>query len=281
MQKKLILADLHLKTDLADKIINHVNPDKIIFSNDIFDDYGDTVEQNIKAATWLKEKIQNPNNIFLQSNHVISYQFPNNYNACCSGFTTEKSKAINSVLSKEDYAKLKTYHIEHDILITHAGLSRMWAKTYMGDDYKHLNLKTIKNYLDYKTPIALDLYSIGAGDSLFGCGRSRGGNLAFGSCIWEDARQFFPIKGVSQSALQTIFHKPQFCVTTKSGYGKLYNYDDKELAERFKREPKFNPSSFNLFMDTNLRNYAIIEEDRLSLYETDGFKKIFEKYLGK
>lgn len=279
MSKILIVPDIHLKIDIVDRIIEEVKPTKIIFGNDIFDDYNDIIENNIRAAKWFKDKIQNSKNIFLQSNHVISYQFPYNPNAYCSGFTQEKSDAINSIVSEDDFKKLKTYHIEHDILFTHAGLSRMWCKTYMGDDYKHLNLETIRKFLDYKTPLAYDLYSIGTGDSMFGAGRSRGGNLQYGGLIWEDLYSFFPIKSVSQIFFHTIVNVPKFIFTSKSGYGQVFDYNDIKVVERFKREPKFNPNSFNLAIDTNLRNYAIIEDNKLKLYNTKDFEQIFEKNL--
>ncbi len=41
IETTLILPDLHLKVEQADKIIKHVGADKIICVGDVFDDFGD------------------------------------------------------------------------------------------------------------------------------------------------------------------------------------------------------------------------------------------------
>ena len=66
-RKTLIVPDIHNKIDIVDEAIEafKTSVDEIVFLGDIFDDFGDTLQDAKDSAIWLKNRLHLPNNIFI------------------------------------------------------------------------------------------------------------------------------------------------------------------------------------------------------------------------
>ncbi len=231
MTKIVILADLHLKQARADHIIKSESPDKIICLSDCFDDFGDTPELNKEMAKWLKPKLHDPKYVFLLGNHDAHYAFTNNY-LKCSGFTEEKFKAINSILTQEDWNKLKWYYFESDILFTHAGLSRHFIKC----NNDGIDINWLRDYLEKESIKANKAIKNNKPHWFYTVGSARGGR-GVGGIIWCDfRREFIPIPGLRQ----VTGHTPTFLL-----------------------EPEWKAQSLDL--DTHLNHYAILLDNKITI----------------
>lgn len=186
----LILPDCHLNWRVQDKIYQYELPDKVVHAGDIFDQYFDSPELNAQAAKWFKKRLYDPKWIFVKANHDRHYTPPLRTVTCCSGFSEEKYKAINKVLIPEDWARQKWYHIENNILFTHAGLSSTYVEN---GDIKQVEKNLIDDIdhaereLDRNRPYWL-----------YNAGRSRGGKFPVGGILWCDVNEFKATKGLCQ-----------------------------------------------------------------------------------
>lgn len=216
----LLLGDVHLKTHTCDRIIHAECPDFIVCFGDIWDDFSDTVEENRFAALWLQKMLQKDNFICLWSNHMISYAYPNNLYTSCSGFEMEKSKAINSVLTKEDWNKLQWYYVLDDYICTHAGLSIYHLPPLLKVNF---TIKDITDYLDEQIKSAEIALINNRGHWLYAAGRARYGREKWGGLTWFDWDvEFNPIENLNQ----IVGHTPHSQVQYKEGVNsKNWNLD--------------------------------------------------------
>jgi len=120
--RTVIISDLHNRVDWIESTLSILDFDKVVFLGDYFDDFDDTVADVKKVAKWLKQSLSKPNRIHLCGTHEIWYRFPNNPFLQASGNSTEKSKAINDILTEKDWNKIRLYYCEQNFLLTHAGL---------------------------------------------------------------------------------------------------------------------------------------------------------------
>lgn len=257
--KSLIIPDLHLKTAKADAILAHEQPyDKAIWLNDLFDQFNDNANDAFLAALWLKERLKDDKNIFLWSNHVQSYAYDFNDTMYCSGFTREKSMRIWEVLNRDDFDKMKLYHIEQGVVLTHAGISQRLIKIYSNGTNIN-NLEVLTKWLDNNYDQAKFRVEAGAGHWLFGAGYNRGGSQPVGGVTWEDFGDFVPTK-FPQIVGHTPVKGPAFITMNKSGSLKSFLASDaKDIAIRF-------PSPrWILDLDTHLEHYAILEDGVLTI----------------
>ena len=228
MSKVILIPDIHLKVDRAQRILDKESPDFTIYLNDFPDDFNDTPEMNRKAAIWMKSKLINDNCVWLHSNHTSHYLSANR-NARCSGYSEHKDYAINDVLTNHDWLQLKWFYWLDDILITHAGLSNVFVDG--------LSIKEIKEKLDREQEEATkQLYKLGGKHWFFNCGVVRYGSSPFGGLVWNDFDQeFIPVPGLKQVFGHSIVPEP------------TWNGD-------------------NLCLDTNLQHYAIYEAGTLTVH---------------
>lgn len=198
----LILPDCHLNWILQDKIVDFECPDKVIHFNDIFDDFGDSPELNAEAAKWFKKRLYDPKWTFVRSNHSQHYCPPLRTITCCSGFTEAKYKAINNVLIPEDWARQKWFHIQDNILFTHAGLSIEYSAGLT-------DIKKIETHLRKQIDFAERELDINYPHWIYNAGRSRGGKFPVGGILWCDVNEFKPIKNIVQIFGHTPTVRPQ------------------------------------------------------------------------
>jgi hypothetical protein len=160
----------------------------VIFTGDYFDDFGDTANDAIQTARWLKESLDKPNRIHLMGNHDINYSYlnyrkdesghiQNIYN--CSGYDMKKDDVINRVMDEQAWDKIKFAHYENGFWFTHAGIHPHWFEhPIKGMDNDVINEKLAKATEDYLNRTWNE--TIGA------VGRCRGGMQRRGGILWLD-----------------------------------------------------------------------------------------------
>lgn len=228
METCLIIPDIHNKVDIVDKIINSTGADKIIFTGDFFDDFGDSHIDAAKTARWLKNSLAKPNRVHCFGNHDFSYRYPNNLFGSCSGFSTSKSRAINEIISNEDWDKMKFYHFEQGWFMSHAGLHSFF--------FQNQNLSNLEYILNKDVTEALKKAKNGERHWIYSAGRARGGLSNIGGLTWCDFDiEFKAIKGLKQVFGHTPQPKPAW-------------YDEE-----------------NLCLDTHLNHYAILKDGKITI----------------
>lgn len=205
-KKTLIISDIHLRWRIVDKIIKHESPDEIVFLGDYFDQFGDTDRDNLIMAQWLGDSLSNPNRIHLFGNHDVSYAFPHR-SYKCSGYDTHKEWAINSVLKKDDWKKLKLFHSLDDkldklqIVCSHAGIHPHFYTKY-GEGRPFIE------WLTAHSNEALNNAFEGMPCHQFlRAGEDRGGLEVYGGLLWIDYSSFEDTD--NQNVFQIFGHTPQ------------------------------------------------------------------------
>lgn len=187
--KSIIISDIHNKWRIAQDIIDYEkDADWRFFLGDIYDNFGDTLEDIEATAKWHKLALNDPKNVFLFGNHDIFYRFPNNYALRCSGNTRDKAQVINSVLTIFDWAKTQLYTEVDGWLLSHAGVDRPYTDL----------AKTCRD--------ALAQAEAGLVPPLLNAGWARGGPLPTGGILWQDFNlEFEPVDRLKQ----IVGHTPQ------------------------------------------------------------------------
>jgi len=203
MKITLIIPDLHLRWQHAQKIIDSVGADEIIFLGDFFDDFGDDPQSINEMIDWLESAVQKPNRTFLYGNHDVHYAYPHEH-LRCSGYAQWKHFIIRDRLDKKTWDKFKFYHFLDDKwLLTHAGLHKFNLPKKVAELHtdRPTFIKAISEYLDAEQMKAFRQ------DSWFlHAGHSRGGMQRVGGIDWCDfEREFYPVLGINQ----IVGHTPQ------------------------------------------------------------------------
>ena len=225
MKNIIAIGDIHNHWAEAEAIASkYDDTHTIVFVGDYFDDFGDTAQDAIQTAQWLKASLRKPNRVHLIGNHDINYSV---YNAGttstgipmniyeCSGYTLQKDAAINKVLDQDDWDKIKLYHFEHGFFFVHGGLHPHWFEhPIKGFDIDYVKEKLDKATIDYHNRIWNDL--IGA------AGRCRGGAHKAGGILWCDA---FSEARLIPKIRQVFGHTP---VTSQMSCGIDIDTDDND-----------------------------------------------------
>ena len=273
MQKiTLIIPDIHHKVDQADKIIKHVGADKVICTGDIFDDFGDTPEISRHSAAWLVEFVNNPNHILIAGNHDLHYMY--SYRTFkCSGFEQNKYYAINDIIDRSNWDKLKFYHVLDDKwLLTHAGLHKRNVPANLYRNNHKAYLESISNYLDESINDGFKAAANNVPHWIFNAGNSRGGFQEVGGITWCDFdRELFPIKGINQ-----IFgHTPQSNEVAK--WCLLNNKNKRIYISHKKWQPtELNNPNFTANIDLDVwenLHYAVWDGNKLEVGNYNALKK--------
>lgn len=237
--KTLIIPDIHTRWHWIEKFIDaqHDNYDEIVFLGDYFDHFSDTPEMNSMTAQWLKKSLDKPKRIHLMGNHDVAYRFPNNWHLRCSGNTKDKSEAINRVLSKEDWNKIKLCHYTQGWLLSHAGVhERVFAHPRRGLNIEQIEHACQSALLDAETNVPVPEME---------AGRARGGYMVVGGITWLDYREEFePVPGINQIVGHTRHKYPSekkaqcsenYCIDTDSNHiGVIFDGKAGVLENKFK-----------------------------------------------
>jgi len=213
--KTVIIPDLHLHWQTADKIIAHEAPDKIVFLGDYFDNFGDNAIMNQVMAEWVKNSIDQPNRIHIMGNHDTNYAFRHR-SYKCSGYTSAKEETINLILKQNDWLKMPLYTQVGTWLCSHSGVHH-----HMYDHYG--NGQDFNSWLKNTCEFALEnAFANKPCVSILQAGRSRGGIETVGGINWCDADEFSGIPGVNQIFGHTPQKKPRW-INKGSSLSKEYS----------------------------------------------------------
>jgi hypothetical protein len=201
MSKLLIIGDVHNHWVHAQSIIDkYKDTHKIILIGDYFDNFGDTALDAKQTATWLKETIHTDNVIALMGNHDIHYSPYSTVKSrtnthqlySCSGYSPAKDDIISTVLTDEDWRRIKIYHYENGWLFSHGGFHPFWIEhPILGTKIEHIQslMEKAQHELEDKTFSAI----------LGTAGRCRGGSARAGGILWMDHQQeAIPMRDIKQ-----------------------------------------------------------------------------------
>jgi hypothetical protein len=232
----LVIGDIHHKTGLVDKIAHHHRDDvqAVVLLGDYQDDFGDNPATAAKTAQWMKDKLEQ-GWILLMGNHDMSYMFSLKTDQLfCPGWTKDKQEAIDEILTKRDWLKMKFWYHVGSFLVSHAGFDYHWAHPFKGLSPEYLN--DIHN---------VTMYQLSHGFCAPDIVHWKHSRLIeehiqhpYDSPLWMDWVAFQPIAGVNQ----IVGHTP---------------------ASHIRR--KVTPDSVNYCIDTHLHDYTIVtQKDGLS-----------------
>jgi hypothetical protein len=229
MSRTLIVPDIHTQHTKAQRIIDYVGADKVVFLGDYFDNFHDTPEMNFNTTIWVTNRMeQHPEDQFLLGNHDVPYVWGLEF---CSGFSIEKAAAIDATGEVQRLRNnLKLFTLVDEILISHAGLTNaLVPKNHEKDLMNWLSRECTKAKFNMKE---------GVSHWTIAPGLDRGGYALYGGLTWCDWNNFKPIKGIKQ-----------ICGHTK---GYLPRYLDG-----------------NHCIDTALKHYALIEDGLVSIHSLE------------
>lgn len=197
MKTTLIIPDLHLRWQHANKIIENNPTEEIIFLGDYFDNFGDDPNQVEEMCDWLEHSVNQPNRIHLFGNHDIQYAFDNKFFRC-SGYEQWKEFIIKDRFNSFErfWSKFRYYHILDNIwFLLHGGLHPSFIpKSISKIENRDKFYSELSTYLDSEIIKGHRNQSW-----IFGIGKSRGGAQNHGGIVWCDFnREFEPILGLNQ-----------------------------------------------------------------------------------
>lgn len=235
--KTVIIPDIHHRTDTADAIIERVNPDKIVFLGDYFDDWHDGIVETEETALWLKEMLADDRVTALYGNHDVPYAiFKYAARLYCSGFTMPKGEKANEIITPTEWAKLKLHTWVGPWLLSHAGFH----------NYHVLPRMRTREGFDAECEHAVKFVRAGAMHPFFQAGHDRGGPAIIGGPLWCDWSSFVATPGFNQICGHTPTRLPEirkrkdsldFCIDHL--YTKLFAVVHDEHTEFF--GPAANP----------------------------------------
>ena len=190
MSNLLVIGDIHNRIKLADVYLKRHPNTPVIFLGDYFDDFGDSVIEAADTARWLKNSLNQPDRIHLIGNHDFPYMVHGK--VWCPGWTPEKHKAVNEILTPEDWSKLKYFHYEKNFYFSHAGITEYWFAEPITGNITPERVENIINQCKQNIGSELDLGPIWAPD------RWRGGDSPVGGILWCDWRGLDHIPNINQ-----------------------------------------------------------------------------------
>lgn len=193
----LLITDPHQNISWVKSILEKEkgNYDYIIFGGDFFDSFysypvvasvGQTADFVLEVlngkygpATVLNGNHSSP---YMESRKsVMGYHSPKYLYTKCSGYTNNKSKDINKILSDEHWIKFEPFCVCNGYLISHAG----FAKKFWNDDLNtDENLTSL--YKEGKKGIFDLLYTKNTPGRFYDLGFARGGRDTVGGVFWLD-----------------------------------------------------------------------------------------------
>lgn len=198
MSNILIVPDVHGRIFWKESVRRELDTiDKVIFLGDYLDPYpeeGITPKESIDILKEIIElKKNNPDKVVLLiGNH--DYHYMNYMISPCSRFDRRNSHEIEEIF-KENLDLFQLLYREDKYLFSHAGVIKEWMEKYCGcQDIEELLKDEHKAY-----------------SSLWVVPMIRGGWEWFGSCLWNDVRDFSnEIPGTFQIFGHTQLRDPFF-----------------------------------------------------------------------
>lgn len=200
-QITLIIPDLHHRWYQAERIIQTVGADQIVFLGDYFDDFGDTPEMVKDTCDWLESSVQRPNRTHLFGNHDQHYAYE--YQTFrCSGYEQWKYFIIHDTLNQKVWDELKWYYfVDNRWLLTHGGLHKSLVPESIlaKRTDRQLYVKELSDFLDQSIRQGIQDGANHKSSWVFNAGHARWGTQKVGGITWCDyLREFNPFKGMNQ-----------------------------------------------------------------------------------
>lgn len=277
MSRILIIPDVHNRTEFVESIIKRVEHDEVIFLGDIFDDFGDDPYIISEVAKWFKWSVHQKNRTHLCGNHDVHYWFADNRNTRCSGYEQFKSMAINDIVSKVDWEKLKFFTILGDKwLLSHGGVHPFWINTKEVD-----GAVSLKESLETDSILAKKKLYAKDGHWFTAAGHARCSSARYaGGLLWCDwNKEFVPIKGLHQIVGHTPQHNPYWMIlNSNNSFEKLFvsaNISDPNVKNIVLDTDLKNDNSYNICIDSGpgSQYYAIYEDGKLTIHHVDNIGK--------
>lgn len=246
--KTLIVGDIHNKIDKAEKIVQSIPHDHVYFLGDYYDNFGDDWYAAKEVSKWLKWSLEQPNRTHLIGNHDVPYINPQ-----CKmgkyGWDTGKQKAVDQIMPKEYWRKMKFHAWVDGWLLSHAGIHRSYFQNILNTGVK---LEDLPSWLDEQSQGAWEAIDASGWHWYFAQGESRGGHNRFGGLLWLDfISEFSPILGLNQIVGHTR-HLADCIQDDGLSYGKqFYAIDTME--------------SLNYCIDNGLWCNAILEDGKVTV----------------
>lgn len=234
--KTIIISDIHNRFHWIEDALSSpfLQPyDRVIFLGDYFDNFKDTPDDALNTAKWLKKSLHKSNRTHLYGTHDLWYRFPFNPYIKASGNTEAKYRAIQNVLSPEDWDLLRLYNYEQNYLMTHAGIHPYLIREYITRNRNIFGRYIINNTIQLDTQDiahnivrpateeALKRISQGSADIWLNAGFARAGLQPVGGIIWLDwDQEFEAIPYLNQILGHTEHREPKENITENSK-----NYD--------------------------------------------------------
>lgn len=231
---KIVIPDIHLNLDKLNLILNDptcLEAQEIIFLGDYFDsfDHSHRVED---MCDFLNSNLENDRYTFLLGNHDVHY-FCKVAVYTCSGWSETNQSTINRYLSRDFMKKVQPLKYEkihnRNFLFSHAGLHPNLAPIHFDE---LLTTFEVQNFFDSMNQSIMDNMFTSIYDCRLGMGQDRGGLAKVGGVTWMDWDSFIPIDNLNQIVGHSTYTKPQF---------------------------KYGDNSVNINIDTNLKNYLLID----------------------
>lgn len=126
-----VIGDIHGRNNWKQLVdINSIN----VFVGDYFDPYEQIKYEDLESnfLDIIQFKNEHPETVLLIGNHDDHYIHQGNGKS--SRFNFVKSNQIRTILdSNIDKLQIAYYNQEHNVIITHAGITKTWYKTWFGE----------------------------------------------------------------------------------------------------------------------------------------------------
>lgn len=268
--KYLILPDVHNRWEKVEKIIKSVKADKVIFLGDYFDDFGDNPQIIADVADWFHHSVNQKDRIHICGNHDLHYWFKDNRSMRCSGYDQYKSITINDFVTKDDWEKLKFFHIlDGKWLLSHAGMHPSWIdySSFKPNKISEFSLGLIKRRLTGESIEAKKAFYANKMHWFAMPGFTRSQSPYYGGITWCDwNKEFHPIRGIHQ----IVGHTPDYELTWKT-VREEEDFFEEVHWERISNPTLTDKSSYNLCLDSHpgSQYYAIYENEKLTICKVE------------
>lgn len=183
----LYIPDVHLRLDPLKRILADYEDcvDHVVFLGDYADNWKENSKShrtsNTKATfTWLKDNLDNPKYTFLVGNHDYAYAC-SYFWAQCSGWTYDKQKIIDGILTPDDWRKFKFFDLRNNVLASHAGIDA--------------SLMLPVGIPENMNEALWEMTATGLQHPWLMSGIDRGGYAPVGGLMWIDWNNFTPFDG--------------------------------------------------------------------------------------
>lgn len=264
--KTFVWSDVHNRVGRLKTVLGNLKGDfdKRIFLGDWFDNFGDTPEHALRTAETLVELMQDPKNVFIEGNHDTAYRY-RNLSSMCSGFTVEKSRAVNQIMGFNEWNRFKLFE-EHDgFVFSHAGIGQ--------DAFSHPIHGITMEEVAKRCQEGQDAIRSNIDHPVYFAGRANGGREPYSGITWLRWGDLKPLAGINQIVGHTPYASPQIAYgrIKKSKYNRRVRTTQENVKvdwAQFEHSPPKAGSlcSINFNLDTHNAHFITIEDGVVQIH---------------